>query len=399
MDFFNTYITGMGQFGKTTLMHHKIIEDITEGHGLFYIDPHGNDILNILDRIPDHRRDEVIYYDPTGKLPIAMNPLANVPEDDWALVASALADTTRSVAGYDGIATPNITNNVFFVAYALMAAGATLVDLPRLLGNSTHTIPRTSASGKAKKPKVVLYREHVLDKLKDKLDDFHKDYWTQFADLAGKERREYTASTRSQFYILFGDPRIRKSFNQRQASFTFKHVLENNLIFLARLPQGRLGIDRTKALGSLLIAQLYLAMLDRERRAPFTLAFDDLEHWSAPLMVRLANDAQRYGCRMLAANRYREQLDRHLFAVLRGNFPVRHVFRLSKEDAEIFSTDLGEMTSATALDELPRFTYRTFPFREGTADDIVPPLDPVTYPENRKAIESNMWRNYVKGGK
>lgn len=385
MELPNTYITGMGQFGKTTLLHNFLMHDIYEGHGVFYIDTNGTDIDRIIDLIPDHRWEDVIYYDPT-ELPIAMNPFTN----DIPPTAAMLADTTRSVAGYDALPTPNITNNVYFAVSALMAAGATLSDITRLLGDVYVDIPRPG-----KKPRSVLYRDTIMDSIDD---TFHQDYWKQFNNLTGKERREFTSSTRSQFYILFGDPRIRQSFVHKKASFSFTEVVEENRIFLAKLPQGSLGVSQTKALASFLTAQLLIALLDRQRRSPFTVVLDDIENFSAPLSTRLSTIAGKYGARVIAANMFIHQLDKTLFAVLRGNFPARHVFRLSPEDAKVFKTDLGEMTAATDLDLLPRYLYRTFPFAEGDPDHTVAPPD---YPKtgNRDRIESNMRRNYMKGGK
>ena len=58
------YIIGQTGTGKTTLMKNMLAQDIIDGHGVCFIDPHGTDIADVLGGIPESRRDDVIYFDP-----------------------------------------------------------------------------------------------------------------------------------------------------------------------------------------------------------------------------------------------------------------------------------------------------------------------------------------------
>jgi hypothetical protein len=58
-----------------------IRQDIENGDGVCYIDPHGTDIQKILSFIPKHRIDDVIYFDPASTArPMALNMLEFDPE-------------------------------------------------------------------------------------------------------------------------------------------------------------------------------------------------------------------------------------------------------------------------------------------------------------------------------
>ncbi len=58
------YIIGQTGTGKTGLMKSMIIQDIENGEGCCFIDPHGSDILDILAAVPPDRYKDVIYFDP-----------------------------------------------------------------------------------------------------------------------------------------------------------------------------------------------------------------------------------------------------------------------------------------------------------------------------------------------
>ena len=55
-------------------MKSMIMQDIKNGEGCCFIDPHGNDILDILAAVPPERYKDVIYFDPADlSRPFALN--------------------------------------------------------------------------------------------------------------------------------------------------------------------------------------------------------------------------------------------------------------------------------------------------------------------------------------
>ncbi|MCR4333997.1 MAG: hypothetical protein NUV60_03240, partial [Patescibacteria group bacterium] len=68
------YVIGQTGTGKTGLMKSMIIQDIQNGDGCCFIDPHGNDILDILAAVPPERYKDVIYFDPADlSRPFSLN--------------------------------------------------------------------------------------------------------------------------------------------------------------------------------------------------------------------------------------------------------------------------------------------------------------------------------------
>src|SRR3990167_8313910 len=61
------YVVGKTGTGKTTLMHNLMVQDIANGEGVCVIDPHGEFVEGLLQRIPEHRKDDVVYFNPADQ--------------------------------------------------------------------------------------------------------------------------------------------------------------------------------------------------------------------------------------------------------------------------------------------------------------------------------------------
>src|SRR5262245_42940493 len=61
------YILGIQGRGKTTMLKSLILQDILNGHGVFFLDPHGDAIEDLLTHIPQQREKDVIVLDPSDE--------------------------------------------------------------------------------------------------------------------------------------------------------------------------------------------------------------------------------------------------------------------------------------------------------------------------------------------
>jgi hypothetical protein len=92
------YIIGKTGSGKTTLLRNLILQHIALGHGVGLIDPHGDLAEELLNHIPRHRADHLVYFNP-GDLdfPIGLNVIGNVAPDDRHLVASGIVSAFKGI--------------------------------------------------------------------------------------------------------------------------------------------------------------------------------------------------------------------------------------------------------------------------------------------------------------
>ena len=85
------YLIGKTGMGKTTMMENMAIQDIRNGQGVCFVDPHGDSIRKILDFVPNERINDVVYFNPADlDHPIAFNILEAVDTKYKHLVASGL---------------------------------------------------------------------------------------------------------------------------------------------------------------------------------------------------------------------------------------------------------------------------------------------------------------------
>ncbi|MCX8513923.1 MAG: DUF87 domain-containing protein [Candidatus Pacebacteria bacterium] len=75
------YVIGQTGTGKTSILKSLIVQDIHNGAGVCFIDPHGSDIEDILSNVPPERYDDVIYFDPADLTrPMGLNMFEYDPE-------------------------------------------------------------------------------------------------------------------------------------------------------------------------------------------------------------------------------------------------------------------------------------------------------------------------------
>src|SRR5919197_1093308 len=58
------YILGKPGMGKSALMVNMMIGDCANGHGLFFLDPHGDAITDLVRRIAENRLNRTLLFDP-----------------------------------------------------------------------------------------------------------------------------------------------------------------------------------------------------------------------------------------------------------------------------------------------------------------------------------------------
>lgn len=365
MEYPHLYILGGSGTGKSTHLKHLMLDAISAGHGVLYLDPHGHDTDDLLDRIPRRRRADTILFDPTD-YPLAWNPLDRVPLERRPFIASTFVDTVRTISKLTAGGTATMDMYTYASVATLMETGGTLADIPALLRDKDT-------------------RAGITDTLKDTV---LSDFWQQFEDLSGKEQREATSSTYNKFWPLVADPRIRQVIGHQQSSFSMGDVLEGR-VFFARLPQGKLGIGKTAMLGSLLLSQAHAWALDRSPRVPFHFFIDEAHTWAPSIIAELLSGVRKFGGRVVVAHQFIDQLDRQLFTSLVGNCPSKHIFRVSREDGERFQRRFNPQDTALNLDELPDFIYRIFPYEKRDVDGQVVPLGPVLR-RSRDDIEARM---------
>jgi len=92
------YAIGKTGTGKSTLLETLICQDIESGKGVALIDPHGDLVDRIAKKIPEHRKDDLVYFNvPDSSQPWGYNPLKHVRPDKRPLAASGLLEVFKKM--------------------------------------------------------------------------------------------------------------------------------------------------------------------------------------------------------------------------------------------------------------------------------------------------------------
>ncbi len=335
--FSHTWVVGKTGVGKSTAMVRWAVDDIRDGAGIAFFDPHGDSAEQILLHIPPSRREDVILFDPS-QLAIGFNIFDTVPEERRAFVAASLVDTFKAVWGYTDFATPTLDQFLYNGARALMDyPGGTLFQLKFLLTSST-------------------FRQRVVAHITDPII---ADFWrVDFSEhMPEREQRERTLSTLNKIGAMIADPYLRCCIGQKRNRLDFKSMMDSSKIFIAQLPQGKFGLEKSALIGSLLMSQLHLAALTREvgERKSFHVYLDECHMFAPATLAEMLSGVRKFGVSLVLAHQYLKQLPNGLREALIGTVGSITAFRLGVSDAAFLEPEFQISIGDISLCELPPF--------------------------------------------
>lgn len=288
------YLIGTTGTGKTTLLQNIAVEDMQSGEGLCVLDPHGDLIDELLARVPEGRREDVILLNPMDiERPFGLNLLECDRNDPHQVrwVVSTVMGTLQRLFWYSwGPRLEHVLRHSLLTTMALDQQ-ATLVELLLLL---------TSDS----------YRERVVPKLTDYM---LVNFWNEFPR-SERLRYELTSSTLNKISPFLTDASMRNIVGQASNSFNMQQIMDEGKILLVNLSKGDLGEDNSALLGSVLVNLILIGALRRrsipyEERRPFHLIVDEFQNFATESFAILQSEARKYAVDVIVAHQYRDQLD------------------------------------------------------------------------------------------
>ncbi len=384
------HVVGPTGSGKSTLLLNLIAQDISAGRGVVVIEPKGDLIADVLERIPSDRIQDVVLIDATDATrPVGLNPLkrgGRSPE----LVADQLLGLFHALyAAHWGPRTADIL-------------GASLLTLARLPDMSLPALVPllTDAS----------FRRRVVPKVADPIG--LAPFWSAFEAWSEPERTTAIAPTMNKLRPLLMRPELRAILGQTKPRFDLRQVFTERKILLVNLARGQLGPETAALLGSLIVSQLWQAILGRstispERRHPVFVYVDEFQDYlRLPLdFADALAQARGLGAGFVLAHQYMNQLDAATRSAVQVNAQSRVAFRLPSEDARVIAAGsalasedfqgLGafecylQLVSGSAVQ--PWCSGRTLPPTKTTSDpDAVRTASRAAYGTPREEVEADI---------
>ena len=309
------YVIGKTGMGKSTLLENMAVQDIKNGEGMAFIDPHGKTAELLLEYIPEHRVKDVVYFAPFDtEFPLSFNVLESVDPDKRHLVVAGLMSTFKKIwqDAWSARMEYILTNTLLAL---LEYPEATLLGVNRMLSDKD-------------------FRKKVVDNISDVSV---KSFWVdEFAKYTERMAAEAVPAIQNKIGQFTANPLIRNMIGQSKSSFDIRQLMDTKKIIIVNLSKGRIGEANANLLGGMLITKIYLAAMSRAdvpdrvlKTLPnFYLFVDEFQNFANESFADILSEARKYKLNLTIAHQYIEQMEEEVSAAVFGNVGTMIVFRV-----------------------------------------------------------------------
>lgn len=336
------YVIGKTGVGKSVLLENMAVQDIQNGEGFAFIDPHGKTADLLLNYIPEHRLNDVLYFAPFDlEHPVAFNVMEDIGPDKRHLVAAGLMSAFKKIwVDAWSARMEYILNNTILAL--LEYPGSTLLGINRMLADKEYR-------------KLVV--SHVTD-------PGVKSFWEdEFANYTERFAQEATPAIQNKVGQFTANPVIRNIIGQSKSTFNIREMMDQKKILIINLSKGQIGEDSASLLGSMLITKIYLAAMSRadltekelNKLPNFYLYVDEFQSFANESFANILSEARKYKLNLTMAHQYIEQMSDEVRAAVFGNVGTMLTFRVGATDAEYLEKEFAPVFTAEDLVNLDKY--------------------------------------------
>src|SRR3989338_6516976 len=323
------YVIGQTGTGKSTLLKNMALQDIKNGHGICIVDPHGEFVEGVLEKIPSERIKDVVYFNQADSdYPIGFNVLEGPgpdPEDKNLAASSLMGIFTKIWANVWSSRMEYILNNA--VLALLDTPGTALMGIMRMLVDKE-------------------YRKNIIDYVKNPMV---RAFWIQeYEQWDPKFRNEAIAPIQNKVGQFLANSLVRNILGQPKSSINIYDIMNEGKILLVNVSKGRIGEDNSALLGAMMITKIQLAAMERIRiaeseRKDFYLYVDEFQNFATDSFASILSEARKYRLNLVIAHQYIGQLVTDVSTKVRdavfGNDGSMITFRVGAGDAEFLENE------------------------------------------------------------
>lgn len=341
----HVYVIGSTGMGKSKFLRNIAYQDMQEGRGFAFIDPHGDVAEELLSMVPKERVDDVIYFDPGDmENPIGMNMFEYQTADQKDFIIQEGINMLYSLydPGHTGIFGPRGEHMFRNAALLLMSDpdGASFIDIPR----------------------VFIDPEFVKAKLKYVTDRQVYDYWTKEfpASQRSNDAGEVTTWFVSKWGPFISNTMMKNVLGQTKSGFNIRDIMDNNKILLVNLSKGKMGELNSKLLGMIFVMKFQAAAMSRvdtpeDDRKDFCLFVDEFQNFSTDSFESILSEARKFRLNLIVANQFMTQLTDKIREGVLGNVGTIIAGRLGVTDAELIEKVFAPTFTAEDLHKTPNY--------------------------------------------
>ncbi len=400
------YVIGQTGVGKSSILKNLILQDIKNGEGVCFIDPHGSDVQDILSKIPPERYDDVIYFDPSHtERPMALNMLeydpAN-PEQKTFVVNELFSIFQKLYGGVPESMGPMFEQyfrNATMLVIEDPSTGCTLLDVSRVMS-------------------VKSFRDMKVSRCKNPIV---RQFWVEIAEKTSGESglANMVPYITSKFDVFLANDIMRPIIAQEKSSFNFREIMDSKKILLVNLAKGRLGEINSNLIGLIIVGKILMAALSRvdsfgKDVPPFYLYIDEFQNVTTPSISTILSEARKYKLSLTVAHQFIAQLDEKIKDSVFGNVGNMVVYRVGAADAEYLEKQFEPVFKASDIMNIDNFNayvkmlsygkptkpfnIQMMPQEKGNMAIVenLKELSYLTYGQDRDIVEDEIMKKYKK---
>lgn len=373
------YIVGKTGSGKTNFLQRMVLQDIYNGHGLAFLDPHGDACEYILQRIPPERAEDVIYFNPADTdRPVGFNIMEYTNENEkYRIVESFLGLLNKMFDPHNqGITGPRFQQAVRNAMLTAMVKPETsLVEVVR----------------------IITDENYVKEFLPLITDDVVRRYWTdQVANTQEFHKSEILGHVTSKFEKFVTNKLMRNIIAQSRSGFDVRQVMDNRKILLVNLSKGLIGEENSQFLGLLMVPRILNAAMRRadiaeDQRKDFFLYVDEFQNFATEDFAQILSEARKYRLNLIVANQYIAQIDDKVRDAVFGNVGTMVSFKVGVNDASYLQNEFNPVFDQNDLINLENYNIYIKMLVEGEYPapfSAKVPYDPDKFPVNNDVYQT-----------
>jgi hypothetical protein len=318
------YVVGQTGTGKSTFLENLALQDMLNGNGFAFVDPHGDTAERLLAMVPKERTEDVIYFSPADMdYPMGLNLFEFSESDQKDFLVQETLNMLQKLYDpqHQGIMGPRYEHIFRNAALAVMADpnGGTFIDIPKLFRDP----------------------DYLKQKLQHVKDQTVLDYWQKEypASQRSNEAGEVTAWFVSKFGAFLSNEMMRNIIGQTKSAIDLRYVMDNKKILLVNLSKGRTGDLNSKLLGMIFVMKFQAAAMSRanipeDDRVDFSLYVDEFQNFSTDSFATIMSEARKYHLNLIVANQFTTQLTEEIRDAVFGNMGTIIGFRIGQTDVE-----------------------------------------------------------------
>jgi hypothetical protein len=339
------YVVGQTGTGKSTFLENLALQDMLNGNGFAFVDPHGDVAEKLLSMVPKERTEDVIYFSPAEMdYPMGLNlfEFHNPDQKDFLIQEGLNMLQKLYDPQHQGIMGPRYEHIFRNASLAIMAdpQGGTFVDIPKLFRD----------------PKFLQQKlQHVKDV--NVLEFWQKEYpASQRSNDAGEINSWFV----SKFGAFLSNEMMRNIIGQTKSAFDLRDVMDKKKILLVNLSKGRTGELNSKLLGMVFVMKFQAAAMSRsdipeDQRIDFSLYVDEFQNFSTDSFATIMSEARKYHLNLIVANQFTTQLTQEIRDAVFGNMGTIVSFRVGQNDVESLSQYFQPTFDGEDLLRIPNF--------------------------------------------